>query len=97
MHFAFPIHTFIMYLCDVFISDVERCENIMLTLVKGVLHPAMSDILFFNIKIFCNLNFKYVHIYRVNKQKIKNSSMGVRNSTKRPEIRHLRRKGYHKN
>ena len=40
-------------------------------------------------------------IYTVKKQKLKkklkNSSRGVRDSTERPKIRRLRRKGYRKN
>ena len=38
-----------------------------------------------------------MYIYTVKKQKLKNSSRGVRNSTKRPKIRRLRRTGYRKN
>ena len=36
-------------------------------------------------------------IYIVKKQKLNNSSRAVRDSTERPKIRRLRRKGYRKN
>ena len=64
--------------------------------------PEMTDILFFLTSgYFLQFKFQICAYTQLKSKKIKiiikNSSMGVRNSTERPKIRRLRRKGYRKN
>ena len=86
--------TNVKYLSFMFISDFKG----FCTLKSIFLMSIFLMSIFFH-----NLIFKYVHrimAYLKNK-KFKNKSKilqrGVRNSTERPKIRRLRRKGYRKN